>query len=121
MQTCDPEHGKHTRFSSYVTAYLALDVYGGVHQVAYDAHSLVVDACIVCLQHLYERGQRAALHYLVLVVLILERQRPQCACCCSLHLHIDPHSSPLVQAIVSALPSDKQGPRSTCEHEATPV
>lgn len=48
-----------------------------MHQVAYDAHSLIVDACIVCLEHLYERGQRAALHYLVLVVLVLEGQCPQ--------------------------------------------
>ena len=84
------------RVLNHVKAYLALDVYGGVHQVAYDAHSLIVDARVVRLQHLYERGQRAALHYLVLVVLVLERQRAQRARCCSLHLRIDPHCSLLL-------------------------
>ena len=104
-----------------MVAYLALDVYGGVHQIAYDAHGLIVDARIVCLQHLYERGQRAALYYLVLVVLILECQRSQRACCCSLHLHIASHSLPLLQANAcrKAL-SDKHRRESTCEHEAIP-
>ena len=100
-----PRAWQDTRVLNHVTAYLALDVYGGVHQVAYDAHSLVVDARIICLQHLYERGQRAALHYLVLVVLVLERQRAQRPRCCSLHLCIDAYSSRLLQAIDHCGPS----------------
>ena len=117
-----PRAWQDTRTLNYVTANLALDVYGGVHQVAYDAHGLVVDARVVRLQHLYERGQRAALHYLVLVVLVLEGQRPQRARRCSLHLHIDPHSSPLLPADAHRSPSppEQQRAKPTCEHEAAP-
>lgn len=65
------------RLQRPLVQHAALDVLGGMHQVADDADGFVVHPRVVRAQHLDQGGERAALDNLVFVVLVLERERAQ--------------------------------------------
>ena len=65
-----------------------LDMLARVHEVADDAHGLIVDANVVAAQHLYEGGQRLTFHDEVFVLLIFKSKSAERPGSSPLHLRV---------------------------------